>query len=98
MNQELINKIKDILPQEKKEDSYYDTPVIAYSSKCDINDGYNSAIRDTYKALPDMINCIYEDLRFDIKSIKEKVREQTGSFKYDSCYDDILRLLEIKEK
>jgi len=28
----------------------------------------------------------------DIKKVKEAVREQTGAFKYDDCYDDCIKI------
>jgi len=37
-------------------------------------------------------------LRKKINAIKTAVRKQTGSFKYDSCYDDVLELLKSNSK
>lgn len=28
-----------------------------------------------------------------IKKVKEAVRKQTGSFKYDDCYDDCIKII-----
>lgn len=33
-------------------------------------------------------------LQNEVDKIKDTVRQQTGSFKYDSCYDDVLSLIE----
>lgn len=34
-----------------------------------------------------------EELIKEIEKVKEAVQTQTGSFKYDSCYDDIIELI-----
>lgn len=34
------------------------------------------------------------ELKGDIAEIKESVREATGAFKYDDCYDDCLKLID----
>jgi hypothetical protein len=34
-----------------------------------------------------------EEIMIRIKSVKNVVRKQTGSFKYDSCYDDCLDIV-----
>lgn len=34
-----------------------------------------------------------QDLIKRIEEIKESVQKQTGSFKYDDCYDDILTII-----
>ena len=38
-------------------------------------------------------NDLVEDLKRDIEKLKDKTREETGSFKYDFCYDEVLDLL-----
>lgn len=37
-----------------------------------------------------------EELIKRIEKIKEAVRTQTGSFKYDSCYDDCINIIKNK--
>jgi hypothetical protein len=38
-------------------------------------------------------NDLVEDLKKEIAILKDKTREDTGSFKYDFCYDEVLDLL-----
>ena len=39
-----------------------------------------------------------EWLRGEIEKIKTLVQKETGSFKYDSCYDDVISLLPTNTK
>ena len=39
-----------------------------------------------------------ERLRGEIEKIKTLVQKETGSFKYDSCYDDVISLLPTNTK
>lgn len=34
------------------------------------------------------------DIKGEIAEIKQRVREQTGAFKYDDCYDDTLKVID----
>lgn len=36
------------------------------------------------------------NLKGDVAEMKERVREISGSYKYDDCYDDVLKLIDIK--
>lgn len=35
------------------------------------------------------------DIKGEIGEIKQQVREQTGAFKYDDCYDDCLKIIDV---
>lgn len=92
MNQEeLINKIKTLLPQEKEK---YPRELLMELD----NNGYNRCLEDTYKALPDIINYIYEDLRKRIEEKRVDITSKGNYYSPDEIVDIFLSLLEIKDK
>ncbi|MDD3267668.1 MAG: hypothetical protein PHC75_10885 [Burkholderiales bacterium] len=102
MNQELINKIKEKLPQQNKWLSWNDSE--------DFVCGYNKSLNDTYKALPDIINYIYEDLRGKIEKLYQDEHPvdcidgvtPVETYGYEETHNQalkqVLQLLEIKDK
>jgi len=44
--------------------------------------------------IQNVVNKELEGIKRDIEQIKEAVQSSTGSFKYDDCYDDCVRVID----
>lgn len=52
---------------------------------------------DVKSFISNLLSSYQQDLIKRIEEIKESVQKQTGSFKYDDCYDDILTIIRDKK-
>lgn len=84
---EMAKSIKEI---DLQVDKFRNKPVGYHNSSNQIVDFWLALLESKLKQQ-------LEKIESEITSVKEAVQQQTGSFKYDDCYDDCLRII-IKHK
>lgn len=104
--QELINKIKTLLPQKKEIlsrkkifETYPDKTKLQVVKQRNFVNGYNQALQDTYKALPDIINYIETTYNLKVVEILHKYAMETKDTKTLDVIENIQKevlLLTIK--
>lgn len=58
----------------------------------------HSEEKDVRVLLQQMADWVSNNLTTKVESLKEQTQKDTGSFKYDDCYDEVLELLKPNQQ